>query len=203
MPLSEFGAKSMSLLIKNVFMRKRTPTLLMFIYLLLPFVTRAQSKDLKIILIRHAEKPGNGDNLNCQGLNRSLALPAVLFKKFGRPEKVYIPTIATGSVTKHVRMLQTVSPFVIKYGLSLNSAFDVNDAKGVATSLIRDNGTILIVWEHQELVPIISYLGVDTKKIKWPPDDFDTIWIVTFKKGRAIFTTDKESLSPRYDCPIL
>jgi len=184
-------------------MKEKTLPLLLFICLILPFSARAQSKGLKIIFIRHAEKPANGDNLNCQGFNRSLQLPAVLFKKFGKPDQVYIPTITTGSTTRHLRMLQTISPFVIKYGLSLNSAFDVDDTKGVATSLIRENGTVLVVWEHQELVPILKYLGADFKKLKWPPDDFDTIWIVTFKKGRAIVTTDKESLSPGSGCPIL
>jgi len=184
-------------------MKKKITPLLLFICLFFPFIARAQTRGLKIILMRHAEKPDNGDNLNCQGLNRSLALPAVLFKKFGKPGNVYIPAIATGSVTKHVRMLQTISPFVIKYGLSVNSAFDVNDAKGIANALIRENGTVIVVWEHQALVPILSYLGGDIKKLKWPPDDFDTIWIVTFKKGRAVLTIDKESLSPRSGCPIL
>jgi len=28
---------------------------------------------LKIVIIRHGEKPDNGDNLNCQGLNRAMA----------------------------------------------------------------------------------------------------------------------------------
>jgi len=183
-------------------MKEKITPLLLLVCLLLTITARAQNKDLKIILIRHAEKPDKGDNLNCQGLNRSLELPAVLFRKFGKPARVYIPTIASGSVTKHVRMLQTITPFIIKYGLSLNSAHDVNDAKGIANALIRENGTILVVWEHQELLPILSYLGAERKKSNWPPDDFDSIWVITFKKGKAILTVDKESISPRSGCPI-
>src|ERR1700733_2659569 len=90
-----------------------------------------QSQTLKLVFIRHGEKPDDSDNLNCQGLNRSLFLPAVLYKKFGKPANVYIPALKQGNVTKHTRMLQTISPFAIKYNLRLNSAFDVDDAKGI------------------------------------------------------------------------
>ncbi len=45
-----------------------------------------------IILIRHGEKPHDGlGQLNCQGLNRALALPAVIAKKYGGPGAVFAP----------------------------------------------------------------------------------------------------------------
>ena len=33
---------------------------------------------MRIFFIRHGERPPKGDNLPCTGLNRALALPAVL-----------------------------------------------------------------------------------------------------------------------------
>ncbi len=36
----------------------------------------------KVVIIRHAEKPDDGDNLSCKGFNRSLALTSVLYNKF-------------------------------------------------------------------------------------------------------------------------
>ena len=45
-----------------------------------------------IVLVRHGEKPADGlGQLNCQGLNRALALPAVIGKLFGRPDAVFAP----------------------------------------------------------------------------------------------------------------
>ena len=44
------------------------------------------------MFIRHGEKPANDDGqLTCQGLNRALALPAVLTAKFGKPDFIFAP----------------------------------------------------------------------------------------------------------------
>jgi hypothetical protein len=160
-----------------------------------------QSKDLKLVFIRHAERPENGDNLTCQGLNRSLQLPGVLYKKFGRPANVYVPSLGMGEVTKRTRMLQTISPFVIKYGLTVNSAYDEEDYKSVGKAVLTEHGTVLIVWEHKNIAPILEYLGVE-EHLKWPSDDYDTIWIVTFHKGKAMLTVDSEHLHPAAGCPF-
>ena len=56
--------------------------------------TRAWSDDAveTIVLVRHGEKPGKGlGQLDCQGLNRALALPPVIAKTFGRPSAVFAP----------------------------------------------------------------------------------------------------------------
>src|SRR5580692_7372024 len=45
-----------------------------------------------IVCIRHGEKPPGGlGQLNCRGLNRALALPDVLLKKFGTPQFIFAP----------------------------------------------------------------------------------------------------------------
>jgi hypothetical protein len=45
-----------------------------------------------IVCVRHGEKPPGGlGQLNCRGLNRSLALPDVLLKKFGVPQFIFAP----------------------------------------------------------------------------------------------------------------
>src|ERR1700730_4025255 len=56
--------------------------------------TRAWSDDAveTIVLVRHGEKPDKGlGQLDCQGLNRALALPPVIAKTFGRPSAVFAP----------------------------------------------------------------------------------------------------------------
>ena len=45
-----------------------------------------------IVFVRHGEKPEAGlGQLSCQGLNRALALPAVIRAKFGRPDAIFAP----------------------------------------------------------------------------------------------------------------
>jgi hypothetical protein len=186
-------------------MMKRSYSIFILILLLFDFTANtacSQSNNLKLVFIRHGEKPDDGDNLNCQGLNRSMLLPSVLFKKFGKPNNIYIPAPATGKLTKRARMLQTITPFVAKYNLNINSQFEVEDYKKISKALLSEEGTVIIVWEHKNIAPILKYLGVTATPLKWPDADFDTIWVVTFANGSPVLTRDKEGLHPSAGCPF-
>ena len=161
---------------------------------------KAQSGNLKIVLVRHGEKEANGDNLDCQGLNRALQIPKVLVGKFGVPRSIYVPALDSKKSTSHARMFQTASPLAIKYTVAINSKYDVEDYAPLANAVEAQTGTILIVWEHNAMHDIIKALGVKAKGIKWPDEDFDSIWIVTYKKGKAVLTMDKEGLNPVANC---
>jgi hypothetical protein len=176
------------------------PVLILLAICLSTCTGSAQSKNLKLIFIRHGEKPVNGDNLSCMGLNRALKLPEVLKAKFGLPDRVYVPALHLGKSTPRGRMFQTISPFAIKYNLTINSSFEEEDAAGIATELEGKKGTILVVWEHSKIKPILKALGLNVKGLQWPDDDFDTIWIIGYKKGKPFLTVDKEGISPAAGC---
>jgi len=98
-------------------------------------------------------------------------------------------------------MQQTITPFVKKYGLTLNSKYKVSDIKGITKNIRKQEGTVLVVWEHKGLVEIAKQLGVK-EKLNWKADDFDSIWIITFsKKGKARLAVDHEGLRPSAKCP--
>lgn len=160
----------------------------------------AQSSDLKIVFIRHAEKPVKGDNLTCQGVNRSLKLPAVIKAKFGVPAYLFVPAMGLGEATKHSRMFQTIVPLAAKYNLTINSSRQEKDSLGIAADLKSRAGTTLVIWEHNNIVPIVRALGVKETGLKWPDDDYDSIWVVTFKNGIATISFDKENIYPSADC---
>ena len=84
------------------------------------------SNNLKVVIIRHGEKPKNGDNLSCQGQNRALQLAAVLHTKLNIPNYIYVPALKSDDATKHSRMFQTISPFAIKYNLPINSKYSAD-----------------------------------------------------------------------------
>ncbi len=155
---------------------------------------------LKVVIIRHGEKPKIGDNLNCQGLNRSQLIPAMIVSKFGVPTFSYIPSIGADSSTKHARMFQTITPLAVKYGLTINSKFVGKDSTGLVTDILKKNGIVLVVWDHKSIVPIIHAFGINDPLLKWADDDFDSIWIITFNNGMALLTKDKENLKPAVDC---
>lgn len=159
----------------------------------------AQTKNLKLVFIRHAEKPPKGDNLTCQGLNRALQLPALLSAKFGAPNYLFVPGLALGQSTKHARMFQTISPIAIQFNLHVNTSHAEKDSVQVAEDLKSKTGTVFIVWEHKAIKSIVHALGIADNLI-WPDDDYDSIWIVTYTNGKAALTKDMEGLKPAAGC---
>ena len=160
-------------------------------------------KNLKVVIIRHGEKPADksdgGDNLSCQGQNRALQLPAVLIKKIGKPDYTYVPALKLDKSTTHSRMFQTVTPFAVKYGLTINSKYDESESNDVAKSVLKKSGTVLMVWEHSAIPDLATALGVNNPP-KWKGADFDSMWIVTYVGGKAELTADQEGLSPLASC---
>ena len=162
---------------------------------------------LKVVIIRHGEKPAEasvkqsdgGDNLSCQGQNRALQLATVLYQKIGKPDYIYVPALGMDKSTSHSRMFQTVTPFAVKYDLSINSKYDESKLSDVANSVLKKNGTVLIVWQHSAIPDLASAIGVD-KPPKWREADFDSMWIVTYASGTAELTLEQEGLSPPKSC---
>jgi hypothetical protein len=55
-----------------------------------------------IVFLRHGEKPDKEiGQLNCQGLNRALALPRILSSKFGKPDYIFAPARSESSQFPH------------------------------------------------------------------------------------------------------
>ncbi len=164
---------------------------------------RADTPDnsLKIVIIRHGEKPDDGDNLSCQGINRSLQLPKVLNAKFGTPAHTYVPSLGLGKSTSHSRMFQTVTPTAVKYNLKINSEFGEKDYANTAQDVLKKKNTVLMVWEHSAIQDLAKALGVDNPP-DWKGSDFDSIWIITYPKGKATLSLDKEGLTPSAECPF-
>lgn len=174
-----------------------------------------QSADtLTIFIIRHGEKSNNydslscdsagtvGDNLSCRGLNRALALADVLPAKLGIPGHVYVAQPQTGKKTGSSRMFQTITPFAVKYNLSLNTEFKETQTGKAAKSIKKKKDTVLVVWEHGNIPPLVKSLGVTGTIPKWPCTDFDSIWMVTIIGSQVNFSmSGREGISPSGECP--
>jgi hypothetical protein len=139
----------------------------------------------KLILIRHGEKPSNGlGNLDCKGLNRSLALPQVLLSKFGKPDYIFAPNPARkvidhGIKYNYIRPLVTIEPTAIKCNLPINSDYGLTDIEGLLEELSLEkykDKIIFVAWEHKNLdkfAKLFSKLHVgkyNTSRTAYDPD---------------------------------
>ena len=97
-------------------------------------------------------------------------------------------------------MFETAVPLAVRYNLNIDTKFEETDSAGVANDIKEKKGTVLVIWEHKNISPIIHALGLKYAN-EWASDDYDSIIIITFKDGKATLTTDKEGLNPSDDCP--
>jgi hypothetical protein len=173
--------------------------------------TSAQAEET-IVFFRHGEKPSGGlGQLTCQGLNRALALPAVLLDKFGTPDYLYAPNPAVkisdpaGSFY-YVRPLATIEPVAIRAGKSVNSNYGYNDVTGLRNILVtssKANATIFVSWEHAYLVKVVQSImnayGGGATVPAWTTGDYDSLYIVriNYVNGSidAQFERDREGLN--------
>ena len=176
-----------------------------------------------IVFIRHGEKPPNDDGqLSCRGLNRALALPAVLDAKFGHPDFIFAPltsvrTAHGGGTFSYVRPLMTIEPTAVRAGLPVNTRYAFDDLGSLQSELCEKSyqqATIFVAWEHSKLDEVVrrlvSAFGGSEKDVPaWPSDDFDSIFVLRLRteaEGRKSITFEHDhegldGLSPDY--PVL
>lgn len=182
--------------------------------------TTAEQTLETIVCIRHGEKPPDGlGQLDCRGLNRALALPDVLLKKFGAPEFIFAPNPNEkvhdkGGTYFYVRPLITIEPTAIRCGLPVNTEFGFLDVHGLENELNKSqyqNATIFVAWEHVMLGDFAKNMlkdnGDNPEKVPhWKGNDYDTIFVfkITRQDGQKnfSFTVDHEGLDGLKDtCP--
>jgi hypothetical protein len=175
-----------------------------------------------LICIRHGEKPKGGlGQLTCRGLNRALALPAVLLKKYGTPQYIFAPSPMQKVDGKksaqdyyYIRPLMTIEPTAIQCGLPVNTAFGFREVKELERELEAEkyqHATVFIAWEHglldQFAKNIVRDNHGDAKQVgPWPSGDYDTIFVIRLTRSggetKISFAADHEGLDNLSDnCP--
>jgi hypothetical protein len=173
-----------------------------------------------LVFVRHGEKPATGlGQLSCKGLNRALALPAVIAAKYGRPDAIYAPDPGEqkndgGKPYYYVRPLATVEPTAIQFGLPIETPYGYSQIDKLGDALIdpkwRDR-TVLVGWEHREIEELVRQIvvahgGNATDVPKWKSADFDSIYVLRIDWSgatpRVRFSHEHEGLDGRPDdCP--
>lgn len=154
-----------------------------------------------LVFLRHGEKPEQGlGQLNCQGLNRALALPAVLTRQFGAPTHIIAPDPSDqiddhhGVSYDYVRPLATIEPTAIKLGLPVNTSLgqtQTDELRQLLDAPQYKNAMIFIAWGHhgiQQMVPQILHDhggNPDAAPARWPDDDYDSLYVVKIVRGEG------------------
>jgi len=181
----------------------------------------AAHADQTIVFLRHGEKPPLGrGQLDCQGLNRALALPQVLQAKFGTPTAIYAPDPGMTAKDKgveynYVRPLATIEPTAIRLGRPVNTAFGLTQIKQLERELLKpaySAATIYVAWEHnlawQAVQQLVMAAGGKAQQVPaWADDDFDSLYVlrVKWQNGKPVsvrFEKEAEGLNHQSaECP--
>ena len=190
----------------------RCAGLILGMALLPPMAARADGERETIVFIRHGEKPDAGlGQLTCQGLNRALALPAVLRAKFGVPTALFAPDPAQrkedgGRAYSYVRPLATIEPSAVAFGLPVDASYGFREIDKLRLALENPRlhgATVVVAWEHHLIDDLartlVSAYGGRTDVVQdWHSDDFDGIAIVAIDWSQhppqATFSRDRQGL---------
>lgn len=186
----------------------------------LPAAHAADAHTETLVFVRHGEKPAQGyGQLNCQGLNRALALPAVIAAKFGKPDAIYAPDPGqqkddSGKPYYYIRPLATIEPTAIQFQMPVQTPYGFAQIDQLGKTLVdpaNRNKLIVVAWEHKLIVKLVRQMlsahnGNAADVPKWESDDFDSIYVVRLDwhngAARASFKHDRQGLDGRAtDCP--
>jgi broad specificity phosphatase PhoE len=154
--------------------------------------SRLLAAPAQVIIIRHAEKPANGNELSLRGRERAAAL-AVYFLgntdvlEFGPPKAIYAQSQRRSTSSR--RSIQTVKPLADALHLKVEDHVD-RDAFELMIDEIKhkkeyEGHTVLICWEHKVIPEIAKALGAKDAPESWAGDIYDRTWVLTFKADHS------------------
>jgi hypothetical protein len=167
-----------------------------------------------IVFLRHGEKPARGlGQLSPQGLNRALALSAVLPAKYGKPDFLFAPDPAMTKVADggpgyyYIRPLATIEPTAIALGMPVQTPFGYAEIDKLEAELSKPKyaqSLVFVAWEHgygqEAAASLVGQFGGDPAQVpRWPGADFDSLYVVRITRaaGRpaaVAFAHDQEGL---------
>jgi hypothetical protein len=171
-----------------------------------PAAAAAEATTETIVLVRHGEKPAQGlGQLDCQGLNRALALPAVIARQFGKPTAIFAPDPSEqkedgGKPYDYVRPLATIEPAAIAFGLPIDASIGVSHIGALQARLEAPDyrsGFVLVAWEHHQIVDLSrqimsSHGGAPSTVPDWQGADFDGIYVIRIVRTGPVATASFE-----------
>jgi len=142
----------------------------------------------QILIIRHGEKPAQGNDLSAKGEKRAQALVSYFetspeVTQYGTPVAIYAMA-PDDSQDPSRRPIETVTPLADSLGLKINTPYARDEVKDLAESILSnsdyDGKMVLICWEHNMIPKLAHKLGVEPKPADWPDTVFDQVWEIDY-----------------------
>jgi len=179
--------------------------LILICAILLPF--EALATPAQVIIIRHAEKQKNGNDLSARGFQRADALVGLFERdsdvlKFGLPAAIYAmePRNSGTSGETSLRAIETIQPLASALNLPIHSDYVKSDYAAMVQEIMTDpayNGRmVLICWEHKVIPPMAEAFGASQVPSSWGKGVYDRLWLLTFKNGQVAFADLPQRLLP-------
>jgi hypothetical protein len=149
-------------------------------------------RPLKVIVLRHAEKPlqANDQRLAPFGAKRAEYIARWLPENFGKPDFIF----ATEPTKSSFRPWLTVAPLWEEQKGALMDVSIEDDAALHLGHHLRGGelyhgaiagSTVVVCWHHGKIPELLKGLGVKQEEIPdpWPENDFSTVFVVTYLDG--------------------
>ena len=153
-----------------------------------------------ILLIRHGEKPETGIHLSPEGVARSKAIPQ-LFGGAGAPAPHNLPKpdflFATKAGKNSDREVDTILPLSEAMKMPISHEVADKDFATLARELLSGKyagKVVLVCWHHGSIPEFAEALGAKAPYEKWPDTQFDRVWRIGYKDGKATLTDLPEGL---------
>ena len=158
---------------------------------------RAQAAPAQVILIRHAEKPASGNELDSQGWRRANALVGFFestpsMTRFGTPAAIY--AMAPKDTNGSLRPIETVTPLADSLGLKINTGYKKEELAGLVNDIMKtrayDGKMVLVCWEHKMIPEIVDEFGWNAAPQSWDGSVFDRAWVLNFNGNKVVSFED-------------
>jgi len=153
------------------------------------------------MLIRHAEKLTDGRlDLSAVGFERAKVIP-LLFGGPGETHKLPRPDFLFAThMSKHSdRPVETITPLSEALGLPISTEIEDKDFATLAKELLSGKyagKVVLVAWHHGSLPEFARALGAVPPYDPWPDTQFDRVWRIDYKGGKATLLDLPQDLLP-------
>jgi len=161
------------------------------------FAANVFAAPAQVIIIRHAEKPPSGNELDARGWQRAQALVGFFetntsVTRYGTPAAIYAmnPKKPGGSV----RAIQTVTPLAEDLGLEIQHPYTKHELGKVVDAILTnhdyDRRMVLVCWEHGVIPDLVKAFGWDRAPDTWEDPIYDRAWILNFSGDKVVSFED-------------
>jgi hypothetical protein len=152
---------------------------------------------LKIMIIRHAEKPMGAESgvsptgavddadLSVRGWQRAGALARFFYPRDGRfsqprlasPAAIFAAGSGPGSESKrHIHTVESLSELI---GLPIDASFLKHQSRELAQAVLHRSGVVLVSWDHKEIPSLIGWITDHSVTVPaWPQNRYDLVLIL-------------------------